>query len=773
MRPSKMTRKHSDIMRQYITIAACCAALVSCSYQEPDIYERSALGAVEDYVEIPVEGGDGVFDVLSNGNYSITAYGAGYEWLSFPSSSSGDDGFSVHAEANDGVARTADLILSLGSSSDTVSVYQSGSVEPRFSLDDYGFALAAGGGTFQKEIDTNIPVSGITVKAGGGLSWISGLEITESDGVVVLRFSYEPNNTASFRKGTVSISYNRGRGLDVTELCYLTQSGDGTQMRDITFQEARSIAKEAGQHVSDDIVIEGIVVSNRSSGNMGDNEQTSMFTIDYSISERTVYLESVDGAMGFMLLTETEDDNNFSQFDHVKIDLNGTVISKSVVSEARDPVYYTIYGVRSDMVVSRVEGSSAPVKRKHIGELDDDDIFTYVTLTDVELPVRKGPLTPVEEFYTNAGGNDRLTKFGSLLRCADGESIYVYTNTTCVYRRDGSRLPYGSGDMSGVIVHERFPRYRYEDTPDPDTYGYIGRYQIRHTSKADFGMADSMEEKSFSALIAEWRYVTEKNLVTYPATGGSDAGAWFTQTYEYPESHALNGRSCVNLTPDYSYLGPIGTDASYFFGRNVGNVNGLGVILDDGTDWMGSSYKGLNSAAASSVNNAGGNAGKGIVPAEAGSAWYAWYNRDRNDGSMKSWLIKFSTKGITSDVFSLQVSMVNRPNSYCYGPRYWHLEYSFTDETGNGDETQWTLVDSFSVPDFSVSAPLPQFWMLPAFMPMDFRLPSEIGDKDVVYLRLRPEDGKIGTTSAYLTDRASDSTMPWSAMNYIAVRYNK
>lgn len=768
-----MTRKHSDAMRRYLVTAACCTALCcSCSYESPEVYERSALGVTEDYVEIPVEGGDGTFNVLSNGSYSISPADGEYDWLSFPPGASGDEGFSVTAAANQGVPRTAALALSLGSSRDTVYVYQDGAVESRLSLNDYGFVLGSDAGAFQTEIETNIPASDISVKAGSGLSWISGLEVADAVSGTALRFSYEANNTPSIRKGVISISYRHGRDGEVSELCYLTQSGSETQMRDASFAEVRSLAVESGQHVSDDIVIEGIVVSNRASGNMGDNEQTSTFTIDYSISERTVYLESADGAMGFMLLTETEDDNNFSQFDHVKIDLNGAVIAKSVVSETRDPVYYTISGVRSDMVVSRVEGSSAPVKRKRIGNLDDDDIFTYVTLADVELPVRKGPLTPVEEYFTNAGGNNRLTKYGTLLRCVDGESIYVYTNTTCVYRRDGSRLPYGSGDMSGVIVHERLPRYRYEDAADSDEYGYIGRYQIRHTSKSDFGMADSMEESSFSALLAEWRYVTEKNLVTYPATGGSDTDAWFTQTYEYPESSSLHGRSCVNLTADYSYLGPVGTNASYFFGRNIGNVNGLGVILEDGTDWMGPSYKGVNSSAASSINSSG-NAGKGIVPAEAGSAWYAWYNRDRSDGSMKSWLIKFSTKGITSDVFSLQVSMVNKSNSGNYGPRYWNLEYSFTDITGNGNETEWTLIDTFTVPDFAASSPFTQFWMLPGFMPMNFRLPSDIGDKDAVYLRLRPEDGKIGTTSAYLTDRATNSTMPWSAMNYIAVRYNK
>ena len=54
-------------------------------------------------------------------------------------------------------------------------------------------------------------------------------------------------------------------------------------------------------------------------------------------------------------------------------------------------------------------------------QLTDDDIYTYVTLTDCELPIRKGPLTPINEGYANATGANRTEKCASLVRDIEGE----------------------------------------------------------------------------------------------------------------------------------------------------------------------------------------------------------------------------------------------------------------------------------------------------------------------------------------------------------------
>ena len=118
------------------------------------------------------------------------------------------------------------------------------------------------------------------------------------------------------------------------------------------------------------------------------------------------------------------------------------------------------------MIVERVTGNDAsvlPVKQKYISELTDEDIYTFVTLRDCEFAVRKGSLTPVHEGYTLADAQGRLNMYPRLIRDNKGSLIHLLTNTTCPYRRNGTRLPYGSGELAGVIVHERFPQYEYVD----------------------------------------------------------------------------------------------------------------------------------------------------------------------------------------------------------------------------------------------------------------------------------------------------------------------
>ena len=85
--------------------------------------------------------------------------------------------------------------------------------------------------------------------------------------------------------------------------------------------------------------------------------------------------------------------------------------------------------------------------------------------------------TVTESFVTR-----EVSKYPLLVRDINGDDMYMLTNTNCAYRSDGTRLPYGSGKISGVIVHERFSRFEWRDGADPaemdddPTLGFIGPY---------------------------------------------------------------------------------------------------------------------------------------------------------------------------------------------------------------------------------------------------------------------------------------------------------
>ena len=164
------------------------------------------------------------------------------------------------------------------------------------------------------------------------------------------------------------------------------------------------------------------------------------------------------------------------------------ILLKGVTVEAEsNPERYILKKVTSAMVMSSVSGSAAdiPQKVKRYNELTDMDVYTWVTLADCELPVRKGSLTPINEGYARSTNANRETKYPMLVRDKNGDSFYMLTNTTCKYRRDGSMLPYGSGNISGVLVHETHDRFVWMGSKD---MGDIGRYQIRHLTREDLSL---------------------------------------------------------------------------------------------------------------------------------------------------------------------------------------------------------------------------------------------------------------------------------------------
>ena len=128
---------------------------------------------------------------------------------------------------------------------------------------------------------------------------------------------------------------------------------------EVSFIYVRNLGDTYGMKVTDDIYITGYVVSDRNSGNVGDNIQTTQNSIDYTIAQKTAYIESLDGRYGFCIETTTPDDNTFSRYSKVQILLKGTKVTLQ-----EDPERYTISGVTASMVMSSTEGTASdlPVK---------------------------------------------------------------------------------------------------------------------------------------------------------------------------------------------------------------------------------------------------------------------------------------------------------------------------------------------------------------------------------------------------------------------------
>ena len=763
-----------------IRISAITAALLALSLSctsglyEKNINSGSGLGYPVKTYDLDVEAGEVHVDVIATMDYEIRRSA---QWLQSPASApAGRDGFTLSYSANEGLSREAEVIVAIEKFRhyDTLRVRQRGLIQPLLTSQEQSVMLKGSeGGTVTLPVSTNIELDKIALAlvCEGETDWVSSLELGSGS----LSFEYSANPEDYVRRASVSLTYEDAfEGSCRLDFQISQMSSSDFPGKEMSMAEFCALATEDGYEISSDIIISGIVVSDKENGNCGDNTQLGPTSIDYDVCRQTVYLESEDASRGIMLMMATPQDNTLLQGDRVKFSLRGATLYRSrVLDSYTTPVYYYVADVKGNMVTQResLGREGLPLKERYIGALKDEDIFTYVTLKDCELPVRKGPLTPISERFTNATGSDKVAKFGILLHDIYGSSMYLYTNTTCPYRRNGERLPQGSGNMSGVVVHELYQRFNYMDSssPDSDTWGNIGRYQLRHTCREDFAMASTMEEHSFSGIICEWRYVLDKNLEKYYATDG-DKEAYFTYSFKYPNSSPYKedgraGKLPINKVDDYSYLGPVGAGQS-------GNVSGLGVILEDGSDWMGPGWNGYNSEYASEVNaNGYGNTGS-----NAGSAWST--NLTARGGKPLYTTLVFSTAGISAKKMSLQLSSMNyfytkiqtvgTVPMYLEGPRYWCVEYSLDNET-------WTRAGEYSLPEFCQTTPLTQVWQTPGFKQVNIPLPaSTLLGRDKVYIRIIPKSLLTGSQTEYIDSSIiypSSGSFP-TAWNYIGVRYN-
>lgn len=718
--------------------------LTACEKDNGEETRVSEFGPVKKEIIGPWKSGTANIPVLSNQPYDIALINPDNGWLTLDTEGrgthfTGDDLFKVHISTNDGFPRMEGIRLWTRDRADTVYIKQEGFIDPELSFSTRSITVLGDGGQATAQLTTNLELEDLgqqivyTSSDEGG--WISDLDI--SNGFLILQAA--PNaDPEALRNARITLSYRDGWNRTTSSTVYITQANAKNEFgHEISFGEVRDMVGP----VNRDVFIEGRVISDIGNGNNGENSMKTMTSIDYTETYRTAYIQSLDGSQGFMIKTATEDDNIFERYSKVRILLKGATVTQEV-----DPERYIISNVTSAMVMSSVSGSASdiPQKRKYYNELTDMDIYTWVTLADCELPVRKGSLTPINEGYARNTGANRETKYPMLVRDKNGDSFYMLTNTTCKYRRDGQMLPYGSGDISGVVVHETHDRFVWMGSQG---MGDIGRYQIRHLTREDIALEKDFAN-SFSALLTEYRYGKLESRVFRPTTG--DNGYL---TFTLPDEKSGDAGWGVS---DPSYLGPIGNKDNLdkegpTSGIHTGNINGNGVV-ENGKQMC--TDKGTNDD------------GKGNVSSADFSAWTnkcQWWNTETDRS--EAWLLHFSTQGISTNVLSLQVAIQNRVIG---GPRYIKVDWS---EHGDNNRDDWNPITEFQVPDI-VNWSLTLYWQCAGYKYVNIPLPLELLGKEDVCIRFSAANQKAGGKEDDEFDNQIISTGE-IAFSYIGVRYNK
>lgn len=772
--------KPSSIIR-ISAVASVVWALAACTSIDREKFDFVEYGVSETEIEFPAkaEYKDGkpvtelqkVIDIYSNQDCVLSYADSEVDWMRIRDldswqicrqiAFSGDCSFRIECDQNGDYARMVKLVVKGGPRTDTIYVKQNGKRVPELSLAHSSeFLDGDKDSKFSVAYTTNVSdwkdISCRVSYTGESSDWITSATVEQ--GSVSIACSKNP--TDDLRTASVKVCYTDGFGAEYGQTLYIVQkTKDNGIGKSMSFAEVRALGRSGESAAIDEtVIIEGYIVSNRESGNVGENEKKSSTSSDNTAYLRKAYIESLDGQYGFLLKMETADDNIFERYDRVSILLKGTEILRE-----DNPERYEISGLTVSNVLVREAGtaSAVPSKEKHISELTDSDIYTYVSLLDCEFPVRKGSLTPLNDSYTISNGKGNISKYPRLVRDVEGGSIYTYTSTTCPYRRDGVKLPYGRGTLKGVIVHELFPNYVYGDSDNEDLYGNIGRYQIRHQSWSDI---DFDKDGSFSNLLVEFRYAagfkTVDGVSYFPATEG-DPTAKFWHT---------SGGGITKCPSTFNYIGWTGTTGGVAPFRNhigldtsleeplgysfaEGYVFDYSKTNDDGRGKVGSTNKCTYNGAETT-----------LLDGWMNKTWWT-----SEDSEAESWIIEFSTKGISAEHLSMQFTSYGaETGSTGKSPYNWTVWWS---ESGDlKDASAWTKIADYVVPDGVVTSSQ-QDWQLPAMKQYDFPLPSEMLGKDRIYIRLQPSD-RYTNTAFFGEGLAPTGAKSANGMDYFAVRYN-
>ena len=720
--------------------------LWSCDKDYHYVYAPDELGMPEHEFYVEKAGGDVEIEYVSNKPGTVTLVEeADGSWLQFGTTEFDSDGtLTVTVGRNDGFPRRADILFCTDTRKDTVSVYQKGAVEEKFYVS--ASSMVVYNGTAEANTvatDINVPLEDVTIEIrySGAEEWIKDCVLTSS----ALSFKTSDNTDRNYtRRAMIVLSYKDGWMATQTAAISVIQAPAGNNIgTTFTPEQLRAVATVSGYTLPEDAIVEGYIVSTTEGRNAGDavvdDYKQGTGVIDYSLTDRTSYLESADGQYGFRLIANSESENDFVRYSRVCLGVGGAVVKKS----SGEPVCYTIEGVSSENIISSADGTlTMPWKEKSITELTDNDINTLVKIKDCEIAMRKGPFTPVNEGYTSLCGYNRLAKYPILIRDIKGGSMYMFTNMTCPYRRNGETLPYGSGDITGIVVHETYKSFEKD--------GNIGRYQLRHLIREEIDLKPDFAD-NFSGIITEFRYAK------FPGE---------FETTKLPDAILAtkgNGELChtygsiSNFSPSYFYIGTCGSSKKGKY------AEGAGIELEDG----GIYQPWVDNGSESSQNTDG----KGWFANSVGLSWSNKYWWDSGRGYC--WLINFSTEGIVSDRVSMQFAMYNNSQS-ARSPRYWKAQYSLTTwDCSPEHDSEWFDIGEFTVPDVAIWN-TQNDWQTLGTRVYDFPLPTEILGKESVSIRLTPRNNKAAAKSETSYDSSTiANNSGYNTMDYFAVRYNK
>lgn len=265
----------------------------------------------------------------------------------------------------------------------------------------------------------------------------------------------------------------------------------------VSFEQLRSMADRGMTVVREDILIDGLIITDTDDHNI---EQSLQVMCSYAKTDpnlRTMYIQSYDGRYGFRLYFDTTRSGRLPRFSHAVISLKGAELRKENGG-------YSIMGLADSSKVSVTSGKPEDRVRKErtLDSLTDEDLYTFVTLKDMEFVFKDGSYSNINEVYSKSSAvnkdyvwaNGAMDSWATLVCDPSGRPFYLMINSRTPWRRDGNGVQQGAGDISGVLVSVKQPRYG----------DCLGKWQLRPLEKEDIGIG-WRAPSSFNPLV-EWTW---------------------------------------------------------------------------------------------------------------------------------------------------------------------------------------------------------------------------------------------------------------------------
>ena len=482
-----------------------------------------------------------------------------------------------------------------------------------------------------------------------------------------------------------------------------------------SFSDIRALISESSGtlKIEQPLTVKGLVISDYGNPNLETNPNITFNTIDFDENEKTAYVQSEDGSLGFRLKFTDKAPSSLLRYSKVVLDLSGTTLVKEA-----NPTRYTIKEVLSTNIQQVDNGVPTDLaqKSKTIAQLTDEDLYTFVSLADVEFALSDGSYSNVNDGYQiqtawNPRGavptnGPRLDCYPARIRDKEGSSVAMLINAMVPWRRKGNGVPKGSGILNGILVHTKLLRYGVGE-------GEIGRYSIRPLAETDIAIAKE-EESRFSETLVEWNW----------------------------NSKTIKGSATEGLTPDI--MNPANTNAT------ISHTAGATATLTN-------DFNGLTNAESS----------KGGVPNSGICFPGIYWDFEKNQGD--GFLIRFSTEGIQSSNLNLCFSIGSGSGSdkTCTAPVYWSVWYST-------DGQQFTEIDQ------SVCVRPLVWWSNTALFccagnaDYSILLPEKLFDQPQVTLKLVAKNTICATPTAAEGGTIKPDTAPVNVrLGAVSVKYNK